>query len=211
MQALTSDAAEQINTLHRNITELVRRSVSSAIEVGRLLSETKAALQHGEFTGWIKDNLIFSDRTARNYMRLYDNKDRVLQAESISEAYRLLDSKTETFSVFDYAVKMMRQLIDAEIRNDTDHPCEVMHGIAHRAVSDYLEYMQSELQTIPETPPENIEYDEWIETINRLIRIDKECRTLQNLHGELSVRYQQKIGKLLNEIDGISTTSTRTL
>ena len=37
---------------------------------GQRLADVKASLSHGQFTGWIRDNCRFSERTAQGYMRL---------------------------------------------------------------------------------------------------------------------------------------------
>lgn len=42
------------------------------IEVGRRLTEAKELLPHGEWGAWLKDNFEFSQRTASNMMRCFD-------------------------------------------------------------------------------------------------------------------------------------------
>lgn len=82
----------KIISLHAEIAGHFRQSLEKAIRIGELLSEQKAVLKHGEFTAWITRNLPFTDRTARSYMRVYENRDR-LKTESVSDlttAYRLL-------------------------------------------------------------------------------------------------------------------------
>ncbi len=99
MNELTINTATKINTLHNDLESLLHQGIEKAIEIGELLTAKKTELQHGEFGKWITDYLIFSDRTARNYMRLFENKDKVLTAGNISEAYKMLaEGKTETVS-----------------------------------------------------------------------------------------------------------------
>jgi hypothetical protein len=75
--------------------------VEKATEVGRLLTDERKNLGHGEWLPWLRKNFRFTDRTARNYIRLFENRDR-LKLESVSnltEAYQLLNppkSTTET-------------------------------------------------------------------------------------------------------------------
>ena len=96
---LDTTTAQKINALHNEIESLLNQGINKAIERGQLLTAKKAELQHGEFGKWITDNLIFSDRTARNYMRLFENKDKAITAANISEAYKMLaEPKTETVS-----------------------------------------------------------------------------------------------------------------
>ena len=88
----TQERVDEIKALHAEIAGHFRQSLEKAIRIGELLSEQKAALRHGEFTAWITRNLPFTDRTARSYMRVYENRDR-LKTESVSDlttAYRLL-------------------------------------------------------------------------------------------------------------------------
>ena len=82
----------EIGTLHGEIVGHLKTSIEKAIRIGELLTEQKASLRHGEFTPWIEGNLPFTDRTARNYMRLHRKKDR-LKTETVSDlksAYKLL-------------------------------------------------------------------------------------------------------------------------
>lgn len=82
----------EIACLHNEIIGYFKKSVEKAIRIGQLLTEQKECLKHGEFTKWIKNNLPFTDRTARNYMRLYNNRDK-LKTETVSDlttGYELL-------------------------------------------------------------------------------------------------------------------------
>jgi hypothetical protein len=54
------------------IRTLCRRTVEQVIEIGRRLTEVKAGLSHGRWLPWLKNELSWSDETARRYMRLYD-------------------------------------------------------------------------------------------------------------------------------------------
>ena len=83
---------EEIVTLHQEIIGHLKQSLEKAIRIGQLLSEQKESLKHGQFTPWLKGNVPFSDRTARNYMRLWHERDRI-KTESVSDlssAYVLL-------------------------------------------------------------------------------------------------------------------------
>jgi hypothetical protein len=80
-----------ISKLHTKQQEHARQTIEAALEIGRLLSETRPTLKHGEWLKWT-EQLPFSDRTARNYIRVYENRDR-LKLETVSnlkEAYQLL-------------------------------------------------------------------------------------------------------------------------
>ena len=83
---------QEITRLHEGIVSSLKRSLIDGIKIGELLTEQKRTLKHGDFTPWVKDNLPFTDRTARNYMRLFRERDR-LKTETVSDltgAYNML-------------------------------------------------------------------------------------------------------------------------
>lgn len=90
---------ERINGLHKEIENALHQSLNNAIEIGQLLTDAKKALPHGQFTSWIETNCIFTDRTARRYMKLHKERDKLKNAAGIQEAYQLLrEPKTDTVS-----------------------------------------------------------------------------------------------------------------
>lgn len=87
----------QIIALHSEITEAARTSLDKAITLGDLLAQEKERLGHGNWLPWLKANVPFTDRTARNYIRCFENRERI-KLESVSDltvAYRLLAPPTE--------------------------------------------------------------------------------------------------------------------
>ena len=97
MNAIEKTRADEIVRLHGEIEGLFKMSLDKAMRIGELLAEQKATMKHGEFTPWVKGNLPFTDRTARNYMRVYRNQKR-LKTETVSvlgQAYRLLSGQEE--------------------------------------------------------------------------------------------------------------------
>ncbi len=78
--------------LHEQVGGYMKNALADAIRIGELLLSAKSELQHGEFEKWIEGNLPFTPRTARSYMRLYRERDR-LKTETVSDltsAYKLL-------------------------------------------------------------------------------------------------------------------------
>lgn len=93
MKELETSRINEINRLHNEIVGHLKTSLEKAMRIGELLTEQKQKLKHGEFTPWIKANLPFTDRTARNYMRLHRERDRI-KTETVSDlksAYKLLE------------------------------------------------------------------------------------------------------------------------
>jgi len=84
MRELEKPRAEEITRLHKEIVGHLRQSLDKAIRIGELLAEQKASLKHGEWGSWIDENISFTDRTARNYMRLYRKRD-LIKTEGVSD------------------------------------------------------------------------------------------------------------------------------
>lgn len=60
-----------INTGHQAIQMAVVKLTIHAAQVGAWLTVMKERKVHGEWEGWVAENCLFSDRTARRYMKLY--------------------------------------------------------------------------------------------------------------------------------------------
>lgn len=123
----TLGPAAEIIRLHAEIVEALETSFQKAVRIGELLTEHKARLPHGEFLPWVAQHLPFTDRTARNYMAVYRERDQlqVAQVEGLGEAYRLLAAdttpKSETLSDLapEYTAskreRMMGVLLDGDL------------------------------------------------------------------------------------------------
>ena len=66
---MTEKLVERINSEHRLCRDALRTTLEHAVNVGVLLIEAKAHVNHGEWEKWIKDNCEFSARSAQGYMR----------------------------------------------------------------------------------------------------------------------------------------------
>ncbi len=87
-------SAKEIRDLHSEIEGYLKVSLGKAIRIGELLAGMKEHLPYGQFTPWVENALPFTDRTARNYMNLFHNRDR-LKTETVSDltsAYKLLEA-----------------------------------------------------------------------------------------------------------------------
>ena len=95
MNKIEKNIVEEMKILHSEIMNSLRMSLKKGIRIGELLNEQKEKLKHGEFTAWVNNNLPFTDRTARNYMRLFQERDK-LKTETVSglrDAYHLIAHK----------------------------------------------------------------------------------------------------------------------
>ncbi len=98
MNDLSGTTEQRINSLHEGLKALLQRGIEQALEIGKLLTEKKSELKHGQLGQWIRDNLIFSERTAQRYMNLFDNRSKIEGADNISEAYKMLSEKNDNVS-----------------------------------------------------------------------------------------------------------------
>ena len=97
MNKLQATQADRLKHLHAEIMGAARVVMEKAIEAGGILQEVKAALPHGDFTGWVEQNAGFNIRTAQRYMKIYENRD-MLKNDSVSlltDAHRMLTAPKE--------------------------------------------------------------------------------------------------------------------
>lgn len=62
--------AQQINAEHDACQRVYQGALVHAYEAGRLLIEAKDSVEHGEWSGWLRENVACSERTAQVYMQL---------------------------------------------------------------------------------------------------------------------------------------------
>jgi hypothetical protein len=70
--------AQEINSEHEQCVNSMRAGLEHAIRAGELLSQAKAACQHGTWVQWIADNCQFTPRQAQRYMLVAERKDELL-------------------------------------------------------------------------------------------------------------------------------------
>lgn len=61
--------ATEINTIKRQTQKIM---LASSIEIGKRLTEAKDMIDHGAWGKWLQDNVNYSEHTAQNLMRVYD-------------------------------------------------------------------------------------------------------------------------------------------
>jgi hypothetical protein len=97
LPAKRSQAATEINRLHGELAGLARITLEKGIRIGELLAEQKAQLKHGDWLPWVNENLEFSERTARNYLSLFQRREELKSANiaDLTDAYRMLAGPAE--------------------------------------------------------------------------------------------------------------------
>ena len=70
MNDLTTTRTPEV--IAAEIRALTSTALSTIIEIGRRFAEAKAMIPHGEWGNWLKESTGYSQRTAQNFMRLYE-------------------------------------------------------------------------------------------------------------------------------------------
>jgi hypothetical protein len=65
-----AELAGLIKSAHSDALQAAKRTADRALEAGHLLLEAKVSVGHGRWSGWLQENIGFSERTAQRYMRL---------------------------------------------------------------------------------------------------------------------------------------------
>lgn len=67
-EARLSTLAAEINTIKRQTQKIM---MEAAVEIGRRLVEAKGAVGHGSWGAWLERNVDYSERTAQNLIRIF--------------------------------------------------------------------------------------------------------------------------------------------
>jgi hypothetical protein len=78
-EKLLITTAAEANAVHLRICSLL---IEDCFAIGEFLIAQKAKVKHGEWQKWVKENLIFCDRTARRYMWVAEHR-HALESDTI--------------------------------------------------------------------------------------------------------------------------------
>jgi Protein of unknown function (DUF3102) len=97
---IEQSTVEEINRLHGELQGLAVNALDQAIRIGELLFDMKRSLEHGKWLSWLHCNVSFSERTARNYMRVFQERARLKSANvaDLTAAYLELDKPSAKFA-----------------------------------------------------------------------------------------------------------------
>jgi len=91
-----STIAEEIRREHEACERDAESAVEHAIRAGKLLTEAKAQVQHGQWLPWLGKNFPFTQQTANGYMRIFEEygRSRDLNPISVNAALKQISAKT---------------------------------------------------------------------------------------------------------------------
>ncbi|MGM9680769.1 MAG: DUF3102 domain-containing protein, partial [Eubacteriales bacterium] len=115
-QKITNIPAREIGVVTAEIRELCgqanRMALMYAVEIGRRLVEAKSILPHGEWGTWIQNEVHFSQSTANNFMRLFEE----YGDDQISLFGAVVSAKSQTIANLPYSKALQLLAIPAEER-----------------------------------------------------------------------------------------------
>jgi hypothetical protein len=84
----------EIEKSHEAIINSLKPSAQKAIKIGQLLAEQKATLgaNKDEFDSWVNNNLPFTYRTAKKYMKLWRKSHKLKEVPDLNSAYILIEA-----------------------------------------------------------------------------------------------------------------------
>lgn len=85
-----AELAAVANAAHAAGEAATRKGLEQFRAAGEALLKAKEQCGHGGWLSWVKENLAFSDRTARDYMRLARHWGELAAAANLRDALRLL-------------------------------------------------------------------------------------------------------------------------
>lgn len=122
--AVSNRTPEVIASEIRDIDQKARQhAVKSAIDIGEKLIEAKELVKHGDWSGWLKENVNYSQSTANNFMRVATEykelNSQTLANLSYSQAVALLSvpaEERESFVEENNAAEMSTRELQAAIK-----------------------------------------------------------------------------------------------
>ena len=113
---------QTVTTEIRTLTKQGQRLILEyAIEIGRRLCEAKSMLQHGEWGNWLREEVEFSQSTANNFMRMFEE----YGADQISIFGA--EAKSQTIGNLPYTKALKLLALPAEEREEFVQTQDVAH------------------------------------------------------------------------------------
>jgi len=160
MSSVMIGHAKKINDLHKEIFGAVKMTLDKAIQIGKLLTECKGKIPHGEWMSWMEKNLKFSNETASRYMRVYEHRaeEKFVTMTNLTGVYQSLiehKPKIRQMSEFDegdeedeedeYLSEPPERNDDGLVTHDVDEITETLDSGKHTSEMDKIKYLWNEL------------------------------------------------------------------
>lgn len=150
MSDVITTTGRSISTVTAEIVAISNQAAQMAymsmVEIGRRLVEAKGMVEHGEWGDWLKNEVKFSQRTATNFMNIYQRStegnsqtfanldySHIVQLLALPEGE--LEEFTENHDVQNMSVRELKQAISEEkrLRAAADNRADALQKAAERA------------------------------------------------------------------------------
>ena len=202
MNKIQKTRIDKITELHNEIGGYLKITLDKAIEIGGLLSGQKAELNHGEWLPWVNDNLPFSERLARDYMRFHERRDEFKSANlaDLTAARKALtDAGTSETTETNSLASTLWEFFYRDLL-DISETIESMMDSYLKA--DIIEAVKMEIPSIPGEIWQAV--DAYIKVATDISRLSKAVdlfRKLGTAYVELSFSAEQKMGAVVKEVN----------
>jgi hypothetical protein len=88
---LDDETAEWVNRQHRRMENGKRLLLGIAMSIGEVLAGLQIC-NSCKFAEWLEKNVRFSQRTAYNYISLHNYRNQIIEACSLTEAYKMIET-----------------------------------------------------------------------------------------------------------------------
>lgn len=205
--------ATEINYIKRRACETLLRE---SVEIGRLLCEAKKIVAQGEWMSWLSDNVNYSQSTANNLMRLYEeygeqeqigffeeNKLEIFGNISPSQALALIalpyDKRKEYIQEHDMENTSVRD-IQAEIKARKDAEDKLASAQEkNSSLEDEIEALKGKIKELEEDSGEQVE----VESIKSSVKEELEAehkKALKEAEKAAAEKSKAKLDKLKEEL-----------
>jgi hypothetical protein len=108
---MPANKSELVRERTERIRASIKRGIRTAVEIGQELIAVKEVLDHGQFGRWLRAEFSWTDRTARNHMRVaevFGTKSEIISDLPPATIYRLAASSTPENIVNDVVAQLER-------------------------------------------------------------------------------------------------------
>jgi len=173
--------------VQRSPSTFFESGCQDAIDIGEFLKRQKAKLPHGEWQWWCEDNLDFTGRTARRYMLLFENRDK-LQRDTMSiftltEAHKIV-AKSNGAVPAGTKNPMFRNKLPRTVKLHGGDACTVLRTLPSESINCIITsppyYQQRDFQAGPQEIGQEKTVEEYI---SHLVEVFREGRRVLTKDG----------------------------
>ncbi len=195
--------ATEINIIKEHTNKLL---LNSAVEIGKRLKEAKQLAGHGNWTKWLEEEVNYSQRTASNLMRIYDEyNQKSLESEignqitnlGYTQAISMLKldfEERENFLIENNIDEMSTRELEEAIKEKTD---------LLREKAELKTLLEEHAEKESKTAKELQEKIEKIESYEKLIRekAEEEKQLKALIESKVQTTSPEELSRLKEEVD----------